>query len=199
MTELRKIASKLIGLTGGKGVGKDTVAQHLVDTFGFRQFAFADPIRQALAAIFEVDTGTFSHTRNKELPLPELLGQTPRWLMQTLGTEWGRDLVSSSLWVDILLRKLEHTGAFLVVVSDVRFDSEALALRAKGGVIWKIVRDTADDRDIDVHRSEVGIDPRLVDTVIKNNSDKRMLYTQVGVAIANIDRRANRPDNSTAI
>ena len=35
----------IIGLTGYARSGKDTVAQILVDKFGFTRVAFADPIR----------------------------------------------------------------------------------------------------------------------------------------------------------
>jgi hypothetical protein len=42
----------------------------------------------------------------KETPLP-VIGKSPREIMQTLGTEWGRRLVNPDLWVCLAEREVE--------------------------------------------------------------------------------------------
>lgn len=196
---LQRLTPKLVGVTGLKGTGKDTVASHLCDIYGFRRFAYADILRDALVRMFGVSPDLFTEAALKEVATPELFGQTPRYLMQTLGTEWGRDIVSPTLWIDLMFRQVEQSGSQLVVVSDVRFDHEAEAIRSRGGKIWRVIRPDSPYFSGDVHRSEAGISDHLVDTTINNNMDKRTLFTQVGVAIAEIDRNANRPGNGTPI
>jgi hypothetical protein len=45
-----------------------------------------------------IGVSEYYHTRNKDAVVPHLPGeQTARGLMQTLGTDWGRDLVDPNL------------------------------------------------------------------------------------------------------
>ena len=39
--------------------------------------------------------------RWKEHPCSLLLNKTPRYAMQTLGTEWGRELIGENIWTHI--------------------------------------------------------------------------------------------------
>jgi hypothetical protein len=57
----------------------------------------------------------------KEAVHPEL-GVSPRHLMVTLGTEWGRDAVHPDLWVRIWAASLPEAAH--VVAEDVRFPNE---------------------------------------------------------------------------
>ena len=45
----------LIGLIGNKRVGKDTVANFLVEGFQFKKLAFADPIKEVISLLFDLD------------------------------------------------------------------------------------------------------------------------------------------------
>lgn len=135
---------KLIGLTGYggvvAGVGKDTVANYLKTYYSreFRSVAFADPIRAALKVIFGWDDSYFEHPKKNEVD-PKF-GVTPRKAMQTLGTEWGRNLINTNLWVNLTAEKWQPMlgAGFYVIVSDVRRDNEADAIRKAGGEIWHI-------------------------------------------------------------
>lgn len=203
MDDLLDIRKKVIGLAGAKHAGKDTVADYLVETYGFVKFAYADPVKQACAAAFGVDVAIFYDQNLKEEPLPELLGHTPRFLMQTLGTGWGRDMVSRSIWTDILRKHAENalSGGFSVVVSDVRYDNEAEVIKALGGHIVRIFRPEVENSG-DNHSSEAGITPHFYDFRVRNDADFRLLYAQVGVILENIDRQAarrHRPDRNTAL
>lgn len=149
----------LIGLTGKKRAGKDTCANYIHSRWPCASLAFADPIRAALVAMFEVNPILFTHQDFKEHPQLALLGQTPRHLMQTLGTEWGRDCVSDTLWIELLGLKLSRLAVEgdveLVVVTDVRFPNEADLIRQHGGEIWKIERMIGEGSSgEDPHRSE---------------------------------------------
>lgn len=90
---------------------------------------------------------------------------TPRFALQTLGSEWGRNCYGD-IWTEYAIRiaktllegtsgegtSFEYTsqkGLYLVegtwrpagiVVPDVRFRNEVDAIKAAGGVVWKILR-----------------------------------------------------------
>lgn len=175
---------KIIGIAGGKGVGKDTVANILCTRYGFTRMAFGDPIKEALASIFQVDKSFFNDEKVKEVPSALLCGWSPRYLMQTLGTEWGRALVSPDLWVDLLVSRIEaqsykFKGAG-VVIPDVRFPSEVQGLRVIGGKIWKVERKHTPYSIGDNHASENSMSDVWYDKVIDNNSGMDSLAARIG-------------------
>lgn len=189
--------TKLIGLTGAKGAGKDTVADHLEYMYNFKTMAFALPIKAALSAMHGVPISMFMDPLKKEVPQPKLLGRTPRFLMETMGTGWGRDMVDKDYWVNLLsLNARECLAANVsVVVSDVRYDNEAQLVKDLGGEVWHIARGETIYTPSD-HSSEAGVSDQYIDFRIINDSTLRMLYTQIGVGLAKIARKRTGPNHN---
>jgi len=73
----------------------------------------------------------------KHEPTDLLCGKTPRWAMQSIGTEWGRKLIGEDIWIRAWKNTLP-TGA--VVCDDLRFPNEAEAVKSMGGKIIRITR-----------------------------------------------------------
>jgi|NOAtaT_6_FD_contig_41_5404270_length_1178_multi_2_in_0_out_0_2 hypothetical protein len=80
----------LIGFAGAKGSGKDTAAQELLNYHGFRQWAFAGPLKEACGAMFHLSHEQL-HGSLKETPDERWFGCTPRKMLQFVGTELFRD------------------------------------------------------------------------------------------------------------
>ncbi len=126
---------KVIGFCGAAGAGKSTAADRLVHCHGFRRVRFAGPLKRMMWALGLDERHTDGAL--KELPCGLLGGRTPRFAMQTLGTEWGRDIIAQDLWLRAW--RAEVTAACkLVVVDDVRFANEAEAVRQAGGTLIRI-------------------------------------------------------------
>lgn len=192
----------LIGITGTKGAGKDTIADLLESEFEYTRYSFADPIKQSLATMFGVPLVWFNDPATKEVPNPLLMGKSPRYLMQTLGTEWGRDLVVSDLWVQLLLRRVEaaqSVGHTYAVVPDVRFNGEALAIKEAGGVIWHVHREAPMYSQDDTHRSEMGIDGTYIDLSIANTGTRFDLFEKVRSIVDHARDSIHRPNQGTSI
>lgn len=171
----------IIGLTGPAGSGKDTVGDWLERDHAFTRIALADPIRVGLKAMLGLSSSDFKSPR-KETPIA-WLGRSPRALMQTLGTEWGRNLVTSDIWV----RRASQTIAALpqprlVVVTDIRFEDEAAWLRNIGGTLWHIRR--AHVPRVRAHISEAGVALAEGDLVIENNGTLDDLHRRIDDALA---------------
>lgn len=163
------MTSLLIGIAGRARSGKDTAAQHLVNHHGFQSYAFADPLRDGLMHILNLSPCDFEGDQ-KEQPLP-WLGRSPRELMQSLGTEWGRDKVHPELWLLLAAQNLDllartHDTASGFVVSDLRFENEAQFIRARGGVVIHLYRPSAPA--VNAHVSEDGIRHTEQDLVLAN-------------------------------
>lgn len=159
----------LIGLTGRARSGKTTAAEHLARTYLLEQYAFADPLRDGLMAIFNLDPTDFEGDR-KEQPLG-WLDCSPRQLMQSMGTEWARNTVHPDVWVKLAEQNLEYMtkalGAVLgIIVSDVRFENEADLIRRRGGTVIHILRPNA--LAVNPHISEAGIAANSADLTLPN-------------------------------
>jgi hypothetical protein len=142
----------LIGLTGKARSGKDTVGNFILGAVGGYTYAFADPIRAMLRG-FGIDMSDPYWQANKETVIPSL-GVSPRHLMQTLGTEWGRKLVNPDVWLILAKQKLLKNGPGMIV-TDVRFENEAKWIRDAGGLLIHIER--PDSQPVQTHESEMGI------------------------------------------
>jgi hypothetical protein len=181
--------SRLIGLTGPAGCGKSTIARSIVMTESLarapclrgRPLSLDDPYaaRHRFAGPLKAMLRTLGLTEaqvdgdEKEIPCELLCGLTPRVCMQRLGTDFGRDMIGPDLWVRATMLRvdIDLAAGKLVVLDDVRFDNEAEAVRARGGIIIKLVRDatrSSTEYPITVHASEAGVSPHLVDVIVPN-------------------------------
>lgn len=126
--------SKLIGFCGYAGAGKTTAARALLRNMQpARILSFAAPLKAMIRAL-----GVDPNDR-KEEPHPLLCGKSPRHAMQTLGTDWGRELIGDELWLRSWAHRYERTRG-TVIVDDVRFQNEADLIRAYGGVLVRVDR-----------------------------------------------------------
>jgi predicted kinase len=160
----------IIGLCGLAGSGKDTAAAILCRRHGFAAVAFADPLYAAVSEITGLPLAKLKDRVAKEAALP-WLGKSPRELLQTLGTEWGRQMVRDDIWIKIAMRRAsehERSGRH-VAITDVRFENEAEAIRHAGGYVWRIERpDAGLCGAAGEHSSEAGIPHHLINQVVRN-------------------------------
>lgn len=164
----------LIGITGRARSGKDTVANFIVAAIGGYRYNFADPIRAMLAPL-GVDMSDPYWQARKEEPVPAL-GVSPRRMMQTLGTEWGRQLINPDLWLIMARQRLMQHG-YGMVISDVRFDNEAAWVRKHGGRIIHVFR--PDTKAVEAHVSEDGIEMQDTDIRLFNGGTLEELQLSV--------------------
>jgi translation initiation factor RLI1 len=157
---------KVIGLTGPKGIGKSTFANRV----GGVILSLSSPIKEMLSVI--VDKKYLYEDKEVQIPgFPE--GLNGRRLLQTLGTEWGRNLYSS-IWLDATHDKIANLVAqasvtdnqFLrVIVDDIRFKNEANMIKELGGEVWRIKRVGFVPLEDD-HSSEEGLSDEYINKEI---------------------------------
>lgn len=164
----------IIGISGLAGSGKDTAANYLVDDHGFVRVALADKLKRVCKDIFDFSDEQLwgpSSRRNAPDKRYPRAGQdeflTPRFALQTLGTEWARSCYPD-IWTDDALRTarillsgedfhydtqhglMRCTAAPLctdkkpkgVVIPDVRFKNEMTRIREAGGHLIRMKRGT---------------------------------------------------------
>lgn len=207
----------IIGVVGFIGSGKGTAADILVGKNDFTKLSFADAVKDATAAIFgwqrpllEGDTEESRIFREtKDEFWSERMGKdfTPRLALQLMGTEAGRDVFHSDLWIYALERKMAMYPN--VVIADVRFPNEIDFIHSKGGFVVRVQRGDdpkwmecaqvanyhgddhtkisaalrARDRMVDqykVHYSEWAWVGQIMDYQLDNNGSISMLEADIG-------------------
>lgn len=174
----------IIGISGLARSGKSTAAKFIDRHFGYTEVAFADRLKSGLYAMFDLDP---YYIKNKEEVIP-WIGCSYRKLMQTLGTEWGRESINENLWVLQMIRTIQAMengdSSEGYVISDVRFGNEAGWIR-QVGTLLHIQRDH--DIEVRAHKSENGIEPLEGEWIVYNNGDIQHLYHQISLFMAWID------------
>jgi deoxynucleotide monophosphate kinase-like protein len=166
----------VVGLCGFAESGKTTLARMMARERHFVLMSFADPLKMMLDTLLSaqgVEPPRIEQMLRgslKGVAAPELGGKSPREAMQTLGTQWGRDLIAPDLWSDILARRAQAVldRGQRVVIDDLRFLSEAEAIRkiSPRAVIWGVSGRGGIDG---AHASEAEIDNIAPDAVIDNS------------------------------
>lgn len=178
---------QLIGVTGRKYHGKDTVARELV-LKGYAIVRFAGPLKAMLRAFYVehgIDAATIERKIEgdlKEQPCPLLRGKSPRYAMQTLGDEWGRQQIADDLWVESLLYRAENVEK--AVVPDVRYPNEQQAIHRAGGEVWRVnAGNRVPNNDSSGHASEQ-VEKLHVDKEIWNEGTPFELSATVKAALS---------------
>lgn len=165
----------IIGFGHRRYRGKDTAAAYLADRFGYAHDAFAHSLKEGLGR------GIFSLTDDQLYgDLKEVLDPfwklTPRDILQRGGTEAMRRTFGEDIWVKTLLRRARQRDV-PTVVADVRFVSEAEAIKDNNGVVVRVDRDIPADPNIDGHQSEVDLlQYNGWNHIIDNNGTLEELY-----------------------
>ena len=165
----------VIALAGPAGAGKSTAAAYLARQHGYTPLKFAAGLKAMMRVIGLTEAQIEGPL--KEVPSKLLCGQTPRHAMQTLGTEWGRNLIGTdfwaNVWFDAAADVLDQGGR--VVVDDCRFENEAAKVRQLGGIVVRL-----DGRGAGIggdHPSEAGL--QAADFVLDNSGSVAWLEHQL--------------------
>lgn len=196
----------LIGLSGRKRCGKDTLAAQLIAGHGFVRVAFADPLRNVLSYTNPWLVSTHGETAHLQDLLDryggwEGLKAEDRWtgelrrLLQELGVGV-RSYVHEDAWADAartqILQHLERDTP--VVVTDVRFLNEVDLIRGLGGVMVRIERsDLPPPTGVDdLHPSETALaDPEVLKAELIIDSTPFDSFTDRAItALAELGPRA---------
>lgn len=113
---------------------------------------------------------------------------TPRYVLQQLGTEFGRMQIQDDVWIRVGRKRLQTFTGKVVTVPDTRFDNEGQEILGLGGEVWQVVRPGTAHSS---HISEAGISSKFVTRKILNVGTLQDLESQVSAAFANF-QGANR-------
>lgn len=168
---------KIIGIHGAARSGKDTVGEIIYSRLlGLNQpleiTSFAKSIKQMLNVGLSIPN-VWLHSNIKDEVI-DGFDCTPRHMMQTLATEWGREMIHPDIWVMSLHESIKNTKK-TYIIPDVRFQNEADYCR-QHGILLHVVGRGGINSD---HVSEKGLEVKEGDVVLDNSGSIEDLKKQI--------------------
>lgn len=177
---------KPIAITGKFRSGKDVIAAHLVERYGYTRFAFGDGIRDVCRRLYP------DHFRD---------GTKPRALLQGVGQVLRT--FDEDVWVHEVFAAIKSTvnwtGAPIrPVISDLRQPNEYDRCRAEGYVLLRVTRPDSDrlataattdnfDDSAVTHETESYVDQFTVDYDVMNDGSVADLLRKVDEVMTKIN------------
>lgn len=160
----------IIGLGHQARVGKDTLANLLVERHGFQRLAFADKLKELAyetdPLVYGGGTGHLQEFVDTEGWEAAKAHPEVRRYLQFLGTG-ARKVLGPNIWVDSVLDKIRDNPEQDYVITDVRFPNEFEALQDEGAYLIKLIRDDAPV--VAGHISETALIDAEWDYIVPNN------------------------------
>jgi hypothetical protein len=182
---------RLIGISGRKESGKDTLGEYLITQYGYKRYAYADALKNVCKELFGFNDEQLNGSQ-KEVN-DEYWKVTPRHTFQFMGDVLRDNAntifpgIDDKLLVEVMKRKIlsewEKDPNTLIVVTDVRFLNELNLIKELNGTLIKINRNT---NQFDTHKSETNVDTLVVDHIVDNNGTKEELFLNA-IKLLNID------------
>ena len=189
----------IIGVVGFIGSGKGTVGDILEREHGYKKFAFADALKDAVAGIFLWPRGLLEGDTNASRAFRERvdvwwshkLGYevTPRLILQKFGTEACRHGIADNIWIAALEKRIH--GYEDVVITDCRFPNEIDFIRSAGGILIRVKRgdDPSPEEISKMHISETAWNNYDPDFVIHNEGTKDDLKENVKIIMTQHEKQ----------
>jgi len=174
---------KLIGLYSPAPQSGKTMVAGVLSDYGHVIIPFAGTLKDMVVPMLGALGYSYPRAwemllRDKDAIVPEI-GVSVRHMLQTLGTEYGRQCLHPDVWLICWRKQAERHAK--VVADDVRFTNEAALIREMGGEMW-MVRRPGVERNTG-HASEGGLDGFDFDRVIENDGTLDELRTKVLAAL----------------
>lgn len=164
--------------------GKSETAKYLVSKYDYGMLTFAQPMKDMISILLRnlrYDENTIRRMLYgdlKEEAIPELSTETkkitPRILLVSLGSEWGRAMINDDMWVTIASNSLSPNLKY--VCEDVRLFNEAEQLRRKDFKIIRVVNSRVPKVE---SISEGKLDGYSFDHIINNEGTIQDLHKEI--------------------
>jgi hypothetical protein len=179
----------IVGICGKRRSGKDVVADHLCQHYGYTKYKIADKLKSMCKLLFGFTDEELEITKDE--PCERWGDVTPRRVMQFMGTEVMQhqlqDLfpkVGRKFWIRSVINDFAHEH---ITISDLRFLHELEELKRLEQdtadvkvIVLKIQRNsTGTTSDADLHESETECSKIQPDVVIVNDGNLDDLLAKV--------------------
>lgn len=194
----------IIALAGARGCGKNYVADMMAELVDVpvHFYAFADLGKESLASFFGVSREQLEILKSNpeakvfltsgyeavedELEAPVVVTEmTVRRAHERYMTEAHREIeeFGEDFWLEHakLPFSASDDNSELILITDLRFESEAIALRMRDAWLWEVVRDGYEyPKD---HAAEMGLPQKFFDFHVYNRDSQQQLREELSLAL----------------
>ena len=207
----------IIGLSGFKGSGKDTVASYLKN-YGFETISYSGPLKDITAILFNwprnlLEGNTKESREWREEPdlfwseKLNIENFNPRYALQYIGTELLRNNFYHDIWITLIEKKINDKSSNNIVITDCRFKNELKLIEKMNGFLvhvkgvipsWYQLAIQANNGDayseeklkkLNIHKSEREWVGYSFDWVLNNDTTFKNLYNDIDKMLLQIERR----------
>lgn len=185
---------KIVGISGFRGAGKDTLANILAKMLpGSIRTSMASPLKDMVSIMFDWDRETIEGSTPSSRV--ERMKPDPRWnhlaghgifqhdqaitpvlALQRVGTELVRNHVDQDFWLSLMKIRAKSSGAKVIIISDIRFPNELQAC----DITVRVVRPSLQYPDMaSMHISETAHLNHSFDTTVVNDGSIQDLESKV--------------------
>lgn len=126
----------IVGLVAGVRASRRPVIEVLNER-GWRTCGFGDALNAMLRVGFGFTDAELQGDQQRVVQR-EFGGFTVHQMRNRLAFDWGRRGIHTDIWVTAWKRALANAAPGDIIVPDVRFENEALAIRELGGQLWRV-------------------------------------------------------------
>lgn len=158
----------IIGISGHMKHGKTECAKILNSLLPNSTIInFADALKEEVSKATATPLETIEKEKDKF-----------RLILQGWGTDFRR-AKNPNYWVEEWIKRVLKSECDYVIVGDVRFLNEAEAIEDAGGQVWRVTRESMDEKSS--HVSEHELDSYGFDVYFKNNGSIQALKDSVKI------------------
>jgi len=169
----------LIGITGKKFHGKDTIANIIRNAYpSYTKYSMALPIKNVGKSL------GFTYREMYDPAFKEIVNASLGISFREFATKFGTDFMRETFGVDIWIKRLEmylsSTRIRNLVIPDIRFDNEAEYIVNNGGIIVMVENPRVQLPVLSQsHVSEAGVNLKYVSITFLNDGDVKHLKEEV--------------------
>lgn len=161
----------IIGISGKKRSGKDTVADFIMQCLPqgtlIHRSAFANALKHEVAEACDVPVNVIEQNKERF-----------RTMLQWWGTEFRRQFCRDDYWLIRMEEDILRSCAHVALITDVRFPNELQYVEERAGITVRVSR-LGSSLATDAHASETALDNADFDFRIPNHGDLFSLETKV--------------------
>jgi hypothetical protein len=178
----------IIGITGYKNSGKDTIADYLISKYRYHKITFAGPLKDICKTLFFLSNDQLNNRILKEQKIKQY-DLSPRQILQKVGTDLFRNHFDQDFWTvhfKTRISILRDNGIHYIVCSDVRFQNELDLIHEMGGIIIRVNRFNTSS---DYHESENIDGLKNIDYQINNYLSPHELFSQIDQLLQDLKKK----------
>lgn len=163
----------IIGIAGDIGSGKNTVANILSTSFGYKVLECSDKLKQVVSFLYKLPLPYWNNRHWRNCPLKELGGKTPNQVLPIIADGFRK--ANPDTFVNALIEEIIDYS--LVTIPGIRYPNEVVKLKEHDNTFKLIYIHTPSNKSIQTDTRDLSHESESYSQYMKDNADVCFLNT----------------------